>query len=829
MKKRTLHPSHMLIGVLVILAMGTFSFRPAISAHASPALVSEVPANQVAVKLKSWVSLNTILARYNATQIDYLTETNLFILQLPGSQTADQILPTMLADTDLWSAEPNYYTDTAPDGTAIGFHGTAIGFHGTAIGFHGTAIGFHGTGGLTPTPVGGADQWAWLKIALADAQRISTGHLVVVAVLDSGLTADHSLLQSNIDIGYDFVKMSSSFLDSGNGLDDDGDGVVDDYVGHGTHVAGIIVTTAPGVRIMPIRVLNSDGVGTYWDVAKGIRYAVDNGAKVINMSLSAPRMTPSLADALNYAASRGVVVVAAAGVGAGPNYPAGYTDPMAVLGVGASDRNDAISSFSGGLPSHTDVFAPGVDIYSSFPYNGFALGSGTSMSAPIVAGEAAMLIAKHPDWSASEVIQRILTKGASVSGSSAKRIDLLAALNTGIEVQHFPYDTNEALSDGTILPRIRLLNNTPASIPLSELKLRYWYTVDTVPTQTFQCDYVSFFSCPNPTNVTGTFVTLPSGNANKTSLSDTYLETGFTSSAGSLAAGGAFDTYLRIARVGGTNNYIKTNDYSFDPNRVDKARWERVTVYRNGTLVWGVEPTSGTILTRTPTRTPTLFVPTATYTKTSTSSAPTATFTRTKTSTPPAASTATVARTSTKTSTPAAATATKSATPGAATATRTSTPVAPTATSSTAGLKVQIQKDPSGNDSSTSVGFYALIVNTGSTAANNVSIRMYYTLDGTYTAAQHVLEKYYDQCGGTIQGPTLASGTTHYYTVTCSGTLAVGSSWQVNFGMHLNDWSNNFVSTNDWWHTSGALTTSFADWPSVPGYINGARVWGLEP
>lgn len=815
MKKTSFWRVQVLIVLFIIFVLAASGFRPLAAVHASPAYLGDPPANQVAVKLKSWVSINTILTRYNATLVDSITETNLYMLQLPSGQTSDQMLPTLNADTDLWFAEPNYYAEVAPDGTRVVIGGTRV------------VIG--GTGSLTPTPASGADQWAWQKINRTDAQKISTAQRVIVAVLDTGIAADHALLSSNIDMGYDFVKMSNSFQDSGNGLDDNEDGSVDEFVGHGTHIAGILLsTTTPtgvtdplAVRIMPIRVLNSDGIGTYTDLAKGIRFAVDNGAKVINMSLTAPRLVPVLSDALAYAAAHNVLVVAASGNNdPGPNYPAHYSDPLAVLTVGATDRNDAIASFSGGLASDVDVFAPGVDIYSSYPYpaNSYALGTGTSMAAPIVAGEAAMLIGKHPDWTANEVAQRIISKGSSVSGSSAKRVDLAAALNTGVEVDHFPYAANEAMTDGAILPRLRLVNNTPLDIPLSELKMRYWYTIDTAASQSFQCDYTSAFSCPN-SNITGTFTTLYTGNANKTSLSDTYVEVGFTSSAGTLPAGGEFATYLRMAKVN-PNTYVKTNDYSFDSNRADRARWERLTVYRNGSLVWGIEPTSGTILTQTPTRTATMYVPTVTYTKTP---VPAASATKTFTAAAPSA---------TKSSTPLAATTTKTVTKtstlGASTATRTSTPVSATATTGTGGLKMRIEKDPSGTDNNAGVSFYTQLVNTGSSAVSNVSMRFYFTLDGTYTASQYVLDKYYDQCNGSLQGPTLASGTTYYYTVNCSGSLAAGSSWQVNMGMHLSDWSNNFVATNDWWHTSSALPTTYTDWAYVPGYVNGARVWGNE-
>jgi subtilisin family serine protease len=638
MQKTSLYKWLVLFGLFVALVVATSYFAPA---QARPSLLADPPVNQVAIKLKSGVAIGTILTRYGATLLGSFSENNVYFLQLANGQTADQILPTLNTDTDLvnpnsyptiitsTAAEPNYYAETAPDGSSISVRGTSI--------------SVRGTGALTPTPVGGFDQWAWTQIGLANAQKISTGQGVIVAVLDTGLCADHPLLQSNLTAGYDFVKMTGTFLDAGNGLDDDGNGVVDDYVGHGTHVAGIIVSAAPGVQIMPIRVLDSDGVGTYWEVSQGIHYAVDHGAKVINMSLTAPRLTSSLSDAIAYAAAHGVIIVAAAGNNdPGPNYPAGYSDPLAVIGVGASDRGDVIASFSGGLPGDTDVFAPGVDIYSSFPYNGYALGTGTSMAAPIVAAEAAMLIARHPFWSAAEIEQRIISQGATVSGSSAKRVNLAAALSTGIEVDHATADLGASPTDQWILPRLRLFNNTTSDIPLSELKLRYWYTVDTNQSETFNCDYASYFGC-SPSNVIGAFPTIAVNSPNRTSLSDTYIETGFNSSAGNLTAGSQLIMYLRAYKTD-LSNFDETNDYSYAPNGADMTRWDRITVYRNGVLIWGIEPTGSTILTPTPTRTPTAAftrtitrTPTTgaiTYTPTRTATAGAFTLTPTKTNTP---------------------------------------------------------------------------------------------------------------------------------------------------------------------------------------------------
>lgn len=653
LRQQTFMAGLILTALVILVGLVLVSFGAARARGLQVQRAANLPTDQVSVKLKPGVSINTILARYNATLLGSMPENSVYYLRLPSGQTASQMLPTLNADADIYYAEFNYYAVGMPLGELIIIHGT---------------------GDLTPTPAGGmADQWALTKIGLGDAQKISKGQVmtgapIIVAVLDTGLAADHPFLSSSLTAGYDFIDMNGSVSDMGNGIDDDGNGLIDNYVGHGTHVSGIVLTIAPGVQIMPIRVLNSDGVGTYWDIAAGIRYAVDHGAKIINMSLAAPALPASLSDALGYASSHGVIVVAAAGTGAGPNYPAGYADKLSVLGVGASDQNDVAASFSGGLAADTDIFAPGVDIYSAYPYNGYALGSGTSMAAPIVAGEAAMLMARHPDWSTSEVLQRIVSNTAPVSGKSVGRVNLAGALTTGFEIDHTGGDAYLP-SDPYLEPRIQLYNNTPQDIPLGELKLRYWYTIDGYRPQTFMCDYATVLAC---SNISGTFVTIPDTSPNKTSQSDTYLEVSFNPSTGILPAGAEADMYLRVLKTD-VSNFDESNDFSFEAGKARFVRYNRVTVYRNGVLVWGVEPGSGGggAMTPTPTKTTVLAYPSPTSTRTNTQAAPTATRTRTPTNGPTS--------TPTRTNTPAPLTATRTNTSAPSTATRTNTP-APTAT-----------------------------------------------------------------------------------------------------------------------------------------------------
>ena len=604
MVSRIERKSLFLSGLLVIFAMAFALIRPAVAAPNRLAL-ADPPPDQVVIKLKPGVLISTILTRYNAMQLGTIPESNLYFLQLLGGQTANQLLPILNNDSSLYYAEPNYYLDGSPSGGAIMF--TA---HSSPAA---VAIMFTAHGGLTPTPPSASDQWAWTKIGLADAQRESIGRGIIIAVLDTGLAPDHPLLNSNITAGYDFVGMTNNIYDTGSGPD----------MGHGTHVSGIIVTEAPGVQIMPIRVLNSSGLGTYWEVSAGIRYAVDHGARIINMSMSAPRLTPSLADALNYAFNHGVLVVAAAGTGIGPNYPAAYPDRLAVIGVGATDQNDAAAYFSGGQPADTDVFAPGVNIYSAFPYNGYALGSGTSMSTPIVTAEAALLMARYPNWTLTQVTQRILGKVDPVTGWSAGRVNLSTALNTGLELRYQVGDNNSP-NDNTIKPRLLLVNNTPENIPLSQIKIRYWYTIDSDKTQSFTCDWATL-PC---TAVFGTFVRLADGSPNKTPVSDTYLEVSFNDSAGVLAGGGSAEMYLRINKSD-WSNYAETNDYSYNAARTTYGAWDQITVYRNGILSWGMEPIGGAQATSTQYQAPS---PSATWTFTATRT-PTKLMTNTTTST----------------------------------------------------------------------------------------------------------------------------------------------------------------------------------------------------
>lgn len=262
------------------------------------------------------------------------------------------------------------------------------------------------------------------------AKKEAPGKGTVVAVIDTGVDYTHKDLADNIWVNEGEIP--------GNGIDDDGNGYVDDVHGvdfvdgdsdpmdehgHGTHVAGIIAMTpgngggvgvAYGAKIMCVRAGQANGSFASSDIAKAIKYAADNGADVINMSFGGTGRSYLVESALQDAFPSCVLVAAAGNEGLPTNdatlagylftediYPAGY---KYVLGVMATNNNQSLASFSNwdfaeGSGCEYEMAAPGVNIYSTLPGNRYACWSGTSMAAPNVAAAAAILRSKYTDKS----------------------------------------------------------------------------------------------------------------------------------------------------------------------------------------------------------------------------------------------------------------------------------------------------------------------------------------------------------------------------------------------------------------------------------------------
>ncbi len=237
---------------------------------------------------------------------------------------------------------------------------------------------------VIPNDPGWSSQYGLVAIRAPQGWSLSTGSsAVTIAILDSGVDLGHEDLAGRFVAGYDFVN---------------NDSVPQDDFGHGTHVAGIaaasgnngtgIAGVSWGARIMPLKVLDRFGGGSYANVAAGILWAADHGAQVINLSLGGAAPSVTLQDAVLYAYNKGILLVAASGNNGGAQvlYPARYPEVMAVGATNFSNQPSSISNYG----PEVDVAAPGENIYSLWP-GGYFTQSGTSMSAPFVSGLAAIL------------------------------------------------------------------------------------------------------------------------------------------------------------------------------------------------------------------------------------------------------------------------------------------------------------------------------------------------------------------------------------------------------------------------------------------------------
>ena len=318
----------------------------------------------------------------------------------------------MLTDSRVSWAEPNYVAETAES------RGHSFAFDDG----HTDLAGYE-------------DQTAAVRLGLGTAHTITTGSGVIVGVLDTGVNGNHPLLRGRVLPGWDFVSGDADPSELPDGVDSDGDGLVDEALGHGTHVAGIVALAAPGARILPLRVLDSDGHGDALSIARAIDYAADHGARVMNLSLGLLSEDHLIGDAINRASARGVLVVSSAGNWGAEEpeeFPAHFDATSAVAATRADDTPTTFTSFG----SFVALCAPGEGIRSAFWNGNTAVWSGTSMSAPFVAGGAALLFALHPLWTPAQVMARLratahpldpsVPEAATNFGSG--RLDLAAAV-----------------------------------------------------------------------------------------------------------------------------------------------------------------------------------------------------------------------------------------------------------------------------------------------------------------------------------------------------------------------------------------------------------------
>ena len=300
-------------------------------------------------------------------------------------------------------------------------------------------------------------QWGLRTTHVDQAWDVARGSpTITIAVIDTGIDAAHPDLAGALLPGTTFVTAPDPTCAIGSTIDDNG---------HGTHVAGVIAANgnngigvagvAFGVKILPIKALDCTGSGLMSDVASGVTWATDHGARVINISLGSSAGQATLQDAIRYAVAHNVLVVAAAG-NCGvlssrcttlnePQYPGAYPE---VLAVAATDENDAHASFSNS-GAYVGISAPGVRIFSTTPTysttlsragspTSYAAFSGTSQATPMVVGVAALLLSRDATLTPAQLIARLRANAddLGVAGTDpvfgAGRLNALRAITAGL-------------------------------------------------------------------------------------------------------------------------------------------------------------------------------------------------------------------------------------------------------------------------------------------------------------------------------------------------------------------------------------------------------------
>jgi subtilisin family serine protease len=276
----------------------------------------------------------------------------------------------------------------------------------------------------------------------------SKGAGAVVAVIDSGIATSHPYIAGHL--------WSNSREVANDNLDNDGNGLVDDVsgwnfvegngnivetpddpittvAGHGTFIGGLIAMLAPDCRIMPVRAFPPDGISDAFTVAAAVKYATDQGANIINLSLGSSEPSDLLEAAILDARSRGITVVAAVGNDGhdkDPQFPSIMTEVMAVAAIDNGSKKAYFSNYG----DHVDVCAPGFKLISAFPWrqeDQFAVWSGTSFAAPLAAAEAALVFSADGQADVKGVVENT---AVDING-----------INQGLKLGHGRIDPLEAL------------------------------------------------------------------------------------------------------------------------------------------------------------------------------------------------------------------------------------------------------------------------------------------------------------------------------------------------------------------------------------------------
>jgi subtilisin family serine protease len=405
-------------------------------------------------------TVSGIESRHGLTQLSQAPGHDVFLVLGPASVSDDQVIDDVESDADVgfFERDGRGLAPEAPVALPSGqlTQSTAVILDGLATR---TAVTYFGS--LVPSNYVSQPATSLINLAKAQSTFLANG-AGTVAIIDTGVDPNHPALMNSLVPGYDFTRNRAGIpseladLDPATAavltqstaviLDKNSVATVNQSTavildtsklpaafGHGTMVAGIVHLVAPQAHIMPLKAFQADGTASTFDIIRAIYFAADNGASVINMSFSLQQASPELMRAINYATGKGVICVSSVG-NSGQEvmvFPAALQN---VLGIASTNNQDQRSAFSNFGTAVADMAAPGEGIVTTYPgNNNYAAAWGTSFSAPLVSGTAALLEQFKPGIQQADAASAF-SKAAKVSNDLGYgRLDAYQAVQSLIK------------------------------------------------------------------------------------------------------------------------------------------------------------------------------------------------------------------------------------------------------------------------------------------------------------------------------------------------------------------------------------------------------------
>ncbi len=380
----------------------TISLLASMVSYAAAGPTGDFVPEQMVCKVMPGYSVDSINQQYGTSVTQYLSHISAYLLETQPGQNAESLAAVIATDPQVVYCSANYLLD-APEAVQ-------------------SSQPF-----LDAVPsIDPMTQTAATTLQLSSTQSVTTGDGVLVGVIDAGINLAHPTLETSATSGYDFIANDSIAVDEEGGRSS----------GHGTFVAGVINLVAPDAQLIAYRVLDTTGRGDGFMIADALLTAVDQGCKVINLSIVMSGKHDVLDEAIEFARNQNVMVVAAAGNDSSEIelFPALDSYVLAVAAVDSLDQKSVYSNYNGKI----DICAPGDSVYAPYLDSAYAWWDGTSFAAPFVAATAALIYAVKPTATWEEVRDALLNTTVNIDSQNPVyvgklgqgRLDPLAAVQS---------------------------------------------------------------------------------------------------------------------------------------------------------------------------------------------------------------------------------------------------------------------------------------------------------------------------------------------------------------------------------------------------------------